>query len=810
MGETRNTGDHPAGERRGRNDTFPWRALNLLLFPAPAHFTLLRVRDHTFGGSLRHIGVTFLLVAVLLAAAGLQVLFPAIGPWWMLMPILSGVVLLWRTRSLKDDFKSPPPLSDLRSQSVSLIFLAALLTGITLLPGLDLIELAPDTTPRHEIWIGHLPRWQEIVILSAGFLLLVGGYAVNEGGPVSLGRIILLYALFLVLANLVMIPLIVAYGWLKVRGGFLSQSTAILVAAVLALDYRNAERIGQYARRFFFLTLPKGFYFLFLWLCLFGLPQKAASTYAVHRFDQVRPVSGIPPRHLIVTERGGYGSAHRVQRRLRSLYARALIAPGTGGFDGFDDLFGGPRGVTLPEDTDVRRLPDPAEGGGRPASMDFDRTPLFRPIHPEWDVMLTALLAQEMVAEADLDRLVAGFKNRLPATSGGRLPEIDAPHKAGYLSLAAGVRVDYLPPRLDLAARLWEKGFHPVFPLRLDGKTRWAALLHLDREAGLGWFRMEIPTEMQSAIQRLFDGGEASASRHEILSRTLVPLSLDHLSDILDHLPGPAVIFSREGLEGVLPGTLTGAGLAAMRRGVDVAADPLNPAPEKARGETGGPLSDEARYLETVAAAKALLAPVPLDADPFFEPTHPLQPVKGVARLWAVETLLKGVSPLKDGDRIDIARLLVRHRHTAAAPGLFHDLAARPPVSSDLLDCGDALMIGRRLFLLGHHGPAAWYLETAFRRHPYFSEYEMWRHICRAKRGEGPVPFLSPPALQPVLYRYYRTLTDIRNGHEGRAKRRLEAALARDSHDSLSHHLLERYFDRPLDERYFFPTPEGL
>ena len=52
-------------ERRKRRGTWPWFVVNVLLFPAPAHFTLLRVREYSFGKALRHLGVTLLLGIVL-------------------------------------------------------------------------------------------------------------------------------------------------------------------------------------------------------------------------------------------------------------------------------------------------------------------------------------------------------------------------------------------------------------------------------------------------------------------------------------------------------------------------------------------------------------------------------------------------------------------------------------------------------------------------------------------------------------------------------------------------------------------------
>ena len=80
-------------ERRRRRGTWPWFVVNVLLFPSPAHFTLLRVKEFSLGKSLRHIAVTFLLALILLASGALQLLVPVLGRLWMLLPILSGLLL---------------------------------------------------------------------------------------------------------------------------------------------------------------------------------------------------------------------------------------------------------------------------------------------------------------------------------------------------------------------------------------------------------------------------------------------------------------------------------------------------------------------------------------------------------------------------------------------------------------------------------------------------------------------------------------------------------------------------------------------
>ncbi len=149
-------------------------------------------------------------------------------------------------------------------------------------------------------------------------------------------------------------------------------------------------------------------------------------------------------------------------------------------------------------------------------------------------------------------------------------------------------------------------------------------------------------------------------------------------------------------------------------------------------------------------------------------------------------------------------------RHVYTAPDLFVRLATKKPASTDLVDCRDAFTIGRQLFLLGYYEEAFRYLELAFFRHPFNSEYELWHHIAMLKIKRVPPGFYSPPDHQPNLFLYYKTISDIENGNPKVALKRLEKALKKDSHDSLVNHLLVKYFHRPLDEKYFFPVQEGF
>ena len=179
-------------------------------------------------------------------------------------------------------------------------------------------------------------------------------------------------------------------------------------------------------------------------------------------------------------------------------------------------------------------------------------------------------------------------------------------------------------------------------------------------------------------------------------------------------------------------------------------------------------------------------------------------------RFVLLETFLQNTQQLRDNDRMDLAYLLASSNQVYAAPDLFIRLAAKKPISTDLIDCRDAFIVGRQLFLLGRYADAFNYLELAAGRHPYHSEYELWYHMALLKLKKAARDSYSPPARQPYLYLYYQTIADIEKGHPDAALKRLEKMLEKDSHDSLANHLLNKYFKRPLDEKYFFPAQEGL
>jgi tetratricopeptide (TPR) repeat protein len=786
--------------------------LNVILFPAPAHFTLLRVKDFRFGKSIKHLGVTFLLIFVLLISASFQLVFPDFGRLWMLLPVLSGLFILYANRSLKGNFKPFDIISVTRTHVFFFLFLVLIFTVLSTLPDLDLIELNQKSTKVYKIWIGELPYWQDLLILVSGLFLLLAGYITNSIAPVSINRAFILYACFIVFISLLSIILLLAFYLLKIQGGFGAQLVIVLLSAILAIDYWDAKSFGQYTRRFFFLTGTKVFYFVFLWLCFFGLPQKAASTLSAYYFNQSRPaVIQDFNKYLVFSNRDRFKSAHEAARRMRSLYSRALYNSKPDELNLITRLLDGNIGSIFPADADICRLADLINRGEiQSSSIVFDRVPIFRPIHPDWDVMLTALLIQGTISKTDLNNFIADFKTMLPKTSQGRLPNISTPYKARYVSLATNTHVDFVPPRFEFLENLLEKNICPVLSLRLAGVNYWATLLHIDRQSGIAWFRIKTLSRMGKSIQILFDSDESRDLKDEILSRFMVPLSLKYLRDVLEHYSGAVVVFTPTGLEKALPDLFAEKDLAEMNRAVAFASDPvLSTAPIFVDPQTNL-FSEYAGYTRAVALIKAMLRPTPYKGNLFSRPAVTSFNRKGPGRIKEIEALLGRIGTLRDCDRIDIAHLLVKNNHVNGAPDLFVRLTTEKVVASDLIDCRGAFRIGRELFLLGYHEKAFRYLELAFLRHPFNSEYELWYHIAREKLKKPPVPFYSPPEHQPDLHLYYRTLADIRKGHDKSALKRLENALEKDSHDSLATHLLSKYFSRPLDERHFFPAQEGL
>lgn len=808
------TNAHPeqVPDRRQERGTWPWFVLNVILFPAPAHFTLLRVRDFRFGKSIIHLGVTFLLVFILFISASLQLAFPGPGRLWMILPVLSGFFVLVANRSLRGNFKHFDITAVTGAHVSFFLFLVLIFTVLTILPDLDLIELNRKSPEAYKSWIGELPFWQNLLILVSGFLLLLAGYITNSIAPVSINRAFILYACLIIFISEVSIILILVFAWLKVQGGFGTQLVIVLLAAILAVDYWDARSFGQYTRRFFFLTCTKAFYFIFLWLCFLGLPQKTASTLSAYYYDKSRPavIQGFD-KYLVFSERDRFKSAHEAARRMRSLYSRALYKSAPGELDLIAGLIHGNKGPLFPADADICRLADLIERGEiRSSTAVFERVPVFRPIHPDWDVMLTALLIQGTISKKDLNDFIAGFKTMLPKTSQGRLPYINTLYKARYVSLATNTHVDFVPPRFEFLENLLEKDICPVLSIRLAGIDYWAALLDIDRQSGIAWFRIETLPRMGKSIQVLFDSDESKALKDEILSRYMVPLSLEYFRDVLEHFSGQVVVFTQAGLDKILPDLSSEDDLEEMNRAAAFASDPVLSTSPVFADPQKNLFSEYSGYTRAVALIKAMLRPTPYEENLFSRPAVASFSRKGTGRINEIEALLGRIGTLRDCDRIDIADLLAKNNHVNGAPDLFVRLTTEKIVASDLIGCRSSLRIGRELFLLGYHKEAFRYLELAFLRHPYTPEYELWYHVAREKLKMPPAPFCSPPEHQPDLHLYYQTLVDIRKGRDESALKRLENALDKDSHDSLAIHLLSKYFGRPLDERHFFPAQEGL
>jgi len=558
-------------ERRLRRGTWPWFALNIILFPGPAHLTLLRIKDFSSKKNLLHLGLTLLLFVILFSSAALQLTMPGIGRLWMLAPLLSGIVVLYTQRNLKNEFKTAGLAAAVRDHKAFLVGTILLFAVISFLPMLDLIELGQKPADGLTEWFAVLPFWQDALIMAVSLLLLFCGYLVNASPVASVNRAFILYACFMVISNEIILIMMFTSSWMKIPIGFWMQTMAVLLGAVLALDYWDARTFGQYLRRFFFLTATKGLTFLFLFYCFLGLPQKAASVFSELSYQKVRPPAiEFSPRHLIISERDRFRSAHEAARRMRSLYTRSCLHPSRAPEANWLTEFIKDIATTIiPADADVCRLAEKIGSINRPLTyLDSREIPFFRPIQPGWDVMFTAMLLQGTIAANDIDKYVAGFKARLPNTSKGQLPGIDKPYDVHYISLATFTQIDFIEARYDDIANLLAHDFYPVLALRLAGKDYWSVLLKLDQKSGLAWFRIETVSKTQKAIQVLFDANESGPLRDEIISRTLIPVSIDYLRSTLANNSSPAVIFSKTGLSEALPDQYTRENLLDINRAI--------------------------------------------------------------------------------------------------------------------------------------------------------------------------------------------------------------------------------------------------
>jgi len=802
----------PNTDRRKRRGTWPWFVVNVLLFPASAHLTLLRIRDTNFRKNFKHLVITLGLFLILLAAGALQIAVPAVGPWWMLLPIFSAFAVLFAYRRLKPTFKQFDITLVTKTHFKFVLFSVAAFTLVSILPEIEMIQLNLPQPESFKNWAGEAPFWVGILILVAALTVMIGGYVTNTTAPITINRAVILFACFIVFTTLLWSTVYFTYAWLKVQGGVFTQFVFVTLGALLAIDYWDASTFGQYTRRFFFLCLTKGFSFVYLWLCFMGLPQQGAAVLAKYYYENNRPttLAGFE-RYLVFTHHDRFESGHKAARRLRAGYAAAFSKGERESLQKLDDLLDWTKGRVLPADDHIGRLKawakvhQPKDG-----AEVFRRVPLFKPIHTDWDVMLTALLVQEVIAQEQLNEIVADFKTMLPESSQGRLPDISMPHKARYIEAATGSQVDFVPPQFELLKTLINEGIHPVLSIYLSGNAYWAALIEIDESDDLAWFRLETPSSTMKAIQTCFDANEGQAYRQEILSRVMMPLPITTFRNFLEINSRPVVVFTANGLAAELPELFTAGDLAAMHAAVAAIANPTSLMAADIAASGDNPIARHADYTRGVAAIRKMLYPARYDAKLFDLSKTNISIPTGIKRFTAIEALIDRIGGLRDIDRVEIANEMVRHNLVRAAPELFLRLTGGNRIACDLIDCSNAQRIGRELLLLGHYEAAYHYLNISFLRHPFATEYDLWLHIAAEKLNKPPEPFLSPPEHEPHLHLYYLTLADIRAGKQAAAKKRLEAALKKDSHDSLAVHLMSKYFDQPLNERQYFPAQKGL
>lgn len=467
-------------------------------------------------------------------------------------------------------------------------------------------------------------------------------------------------------------------------------------------------------------------------------------------------------------------------------------------------------GSILASDSDICRLQLLLNAQQVHTTLSLESLPFFRPVQREWDVILSALVLQGDLSVSDLDPTIAGFKSSLPKASQGQLPDLKTPYDTNYVALATGMKVDFVPPLFELIETISAQQLIPVLSLRLAGKDYWSALIHINHDRGIAWFRLENTRKLEKSIRLIFDVKESAARKTEILSSQLIALPLDYFARMVARNSAPVIVFSKEGLNDIMPDRFPADSLEAIRKAVADLGRPGNARQGIQADDQPKLYSAYSSYLHGISLLKDLLQPVELDADTFLNPSHFPGLPAGRERLHRFVETLSRIGPLRDTDRMDLAYQLVIKDHALADPDLFVRLTMAPPASSDLVDCRDAFTIGRRLFLLGHHSEALSYLKIAFLRHPFSAEYEIWYHIALVKMKKNPPHRYAQTGREPNLQLYYQTIVDIENGQTATALKRLEAALAKDSLNSLLNHLLHKYFQRPLDDNYFFHGQEGL
>jgi len=312
---------------KSKKENIYFTLIEIILFPLPSFFTILRPRDASGAKHVFHfvLGI-FLIIAIALFML-LQIFARSMSLLWMTAPFLLGPIMaaiFWRNK--------PQPISSknlelYKKHAVAVLILSIFLAALNIIPHLDFIDIQNVFKANDSQWVEKIGIWPYALISLLGAFTVMAGYLARAPQDFSFDKAIILYACYLgvsVTINMIALPSCIL---LNNRIGLGFSVVFTFLAAFLTGDYVSKNTFGEHLGVYFTRTLPKFFYFFLIWLNCIGLPQKLASAYAVDRYSEIKPLPRKELYHdFLFPKSNSHENGHRLADKLRYLYSESLLS----------------------------------------------------------------------------------------------------------------------------------------------------------------------------------------------------------------------------------------------------------------------------------------------------------------------------------------------------------------------------------------------------------------------------------------------------------------------------------------------------
>jgi hypothetical protein len=580
------------------------------------------------------------------------------------------------------------------------------------------------------------------------------------------------------------------------------------IAGLLTLEFLDADSAKSFMGKYFGRTLPNLINLSLFIACVLGVPSFASHKLSGYFYDRIEP---IPLEQYSIPSflNPNYLDGHAYGERIRYQLSKILLEGSSNTYLVLQDHLKHNKDLvhtlagdlyTL-EDTHIDSFPLEDEW-----VEELKKKELFRPIEPDWDVLIS--MAKHQGDLSDYQQAIAEFKSKFSEVHYGKLPDISTLHSLLLVQEAFSLKLIYFQPELESIDRLHKLGVTPGMRISLSGKSQWCAVLKTFEPQRMALLRCEIENDAHNRLRHIFDAGQEQENAIEILSRTLVFLPLSYLEGIIQSSNSLVVAFLNQHKLKELENLNLLVDQDQFRRAANL--DHLSP--DQLSHELIQKHGTEKQTHQGLFAKKAIefyLKFDDLDLEDLFESRNIISPDQ---RSKGILSILQD-SELTLSEKIELAGTLSQ-KGPALPPGfdkvLLQLVGKKPPEFFDKLGCGSGFKIGLQLQLQGHFDLAEPYLRLPYYRHPQSKKYDLWYQINRIKRNLSPLDLQGSMKKEGGLYLYYRTLADLQLENKQEARGRLNQVLKKDRHNSMALHLMAKYFDQPIDTKFYFPNMKGF